>query len=181
VARGVAGWPSVWASRDGLLNSQGVDRATVGATAALKIQNLLQMVAAIVLTIGDSRRPWLELTAAAVFTVSGLVLLVVAVRAQRLPRAAVAVDVSVAVAVLLVAPLFQPVGPVQPWFDWPLLVAFLVAAEASACFSLTLACAATLCLMGAAASWLRGASPAGPAATLVAARAEALSPPVSQA
>jgi signal transduction histidine kinase len=160
VARGVAGWPSVWASRDGLLNSQGVDRATVGATAALKIQNLLQMVAAIVLTIGDSRRPWLELTAAAVFTVSGLVLLVVAVRAQRLPRAAVAVDVSVAVAVLLVAPLFQPVGPVQPWFDWPLLVAFLVAAEASVCFSLTLACAATLCLMGAAASWLVAGAPA---------------------
>jgi ABC-type multidrug transport system fused ATPase/permease subunit len=154
VARGVAGWPSVWGVRDGLLNRQGVERATVGATAALKTHNLLQMVVVIVLTRGESRRPWLELTAAAVFAVSGVVLLVAAFRAQRLPRAAVAVDVVVAVSVLLVAPLFQPVDPSQPWIDWPLFVAFLVAAEASACFSAVQASTATLCLMGSASSWL---------------------------
>ena len=150
----VAGWPSVWGVRDGLLNRQGVERATVGATAALKTHNLLQMVVVIVLTRGESRRPWLELAAAAVFAVSGVVLLVAAFRAQRLPRAAVAVDVVVAVSVLLLAPLFQSVDPSQPWIDWPLFVAFLVAAEASACFSAVQASAATLCLMGSASSWL---------------------------
>jgi signal transduction histidine kinase len=153
VAR-VAGWPSVWGVRDGLLNRQGVERATVGATAALKTHNLLQMVVVIVLTRGESRRPWLELAAAAMFAVSGVVLLVAAFRAQRLPRAAVAVDVVVAVSVLLLAPLFQSVDPSQPWIDWPLFVAFLVAAEASACFSAVQASAATLCLMGSASSWL---------------------------
>jgi MFS family permease len=46
---------------------------------------------------------------------------------------------------------------------------------------ITFAFSVVMMLVGAAASWLRGASPARPAATLVAARAEALSPPVSQA
>jgi hypothetical protein len=136
------------------LNRQGVERATVGATAALKTHNLLQMLVVLVLTRGESRRPWLELAAAAVFAVSGVVLLVAAFRAQRLPRAAVAVDVVVAVSVLLLAPLFQPVDPSLPWVDWPLFVAFLVVAEASACLSPVLASAAMLTLMGAASSWL---------------------------
>jgi hypothetical protein len=154
VARGLARWPSMWASRDGFLNRQGVERATVGATGALKAHNLIQMVVVLVLTRGESRRPSLELAAAAVFAVSAVFMLVVSVRAQRLSRAAVAVDVVVAVSVLLVAPFFQPVDPSQPWVDWPLFVAFLVAAEASACFSPVLASAATLALMGSAASWL---------------------------
>ena len=154
MTRGLAGWPSMWAPRDGFLNSQGVERATVGAVVALKTHNLLQMVVVIVLTRGESSRPWLGLAAAAVFAVSGLILLVAAFRSQRLPRAAVAVDVVVAVSVLLVAPFFQPMDPSQPWIDWPLFVAFLVAAEASACFSPVLASAATLALIGAGASWL---------------------------
>jgi hypothetical protein len=154
VARGLARWPSIWAARDGFLNRQGVERATVGATGALKAHNLIQMVVVLVLTRGESPRPSLELTAAAVFAVSAVFMLVVSVRAQRLSRAAVAVDVVVAVSVLLVAPFFQPVDPSQPWVDWPLFVAYLVAAEASACFTPALASAATLALMGSAASWL---------------------------
>ena len=154
MARGLARWPSMWASRDGFLNRQGVERATVGATGALKAHNLIQMVVVLVLTRGESRRPSLELAAAAVFAVSAVFMLVVSVRAQRLSRAAVAVDVVVAVSVLLLAPFFQPVDPSLPWVDWPLFVAFLVAAEASACFTPALASAATLALMGSAASWL---------------------------
>lgn len=127
---------------------------------ALKIQNLLQMAMVILLTGAESRRPWLEVGAAAAFTASGVVLLVAALRAQRLPRIAVAADVVVAVTVLLLAPLFQPASPAQLWTDWPLLVTFLVGAEASACFPPALASAATLALMGAAGSWLLSGAPA---------------------
>ena len=64
------------------------------------------------------------------FAISGVVLFVASVRAQRVSRTAVSVDVMVTVAALLLAPIFQPVDPSQPWIDWPLFVAFLVAAEA---------------------------------------------------
>ena len=161
MARSRSGRPQRWASlRGSLLNRQGVERATVGAMVALKIQNLLQMALVILLTGAESRRPWLEMCAAAAFTSSGVVLLAAAIRAQRLPRIAVAVDVAVAIAVLMLAPLFQPEGPGQLWTDWPLFVTFLVGAEASACFPPALASAATLALMGAAGSWLAAEAPA---------------------
>jgi signal transduction histidine kinase len=168
VARGVARWPSLrTALRGGFLNRQGVERATVGATVALKTQNLLQMLVVILVTAGESARPWLQWGAAAAFTASGAVLLITAVRAQRLSRAAVALDVVVGVAVLLVAPLFQPVDPAQQWTDWPLFVMFLVAAEAAACFPPALAAAATVALMGAAASWLVTGAPGATSRRLV--------------
>jgi hypothetical protein len=44
---------------------------------------------------------------------------------------------------------------------------------------ITFAFSVVMMLVGATASWLRGESPARPAATRVAARTEALSPPVS--
>jgi signal transduction histidine kinase len=161
MARAAARWPSLWSAvRGGFLNRRGVEWAAVGAMGALKIQNLLQMALVILLTGAESRRPWLELGAAAAFTVSGLVLLVASLRAQRLPRKAVAADVVVAIAVLLSAPLFQPLGPGQLWTDWPLFVTFLVGAEASACFPPALASVATFALMGAAASWLAAGAPA---------------------
>jgi hypothetical protein len=147
-------WPWAWAARDGLLNRQGVEWATVGAMAAFKTHNVLQMVLVIGLTRQESRRLWLELAVATVFAISGVVLLVASVRARRVSRTAVSVDVMVTVAALLLAPLFQPVDPSQPWIDWPLFVAFLVAAEASACLSPALASAATLALMGATSTWL---------------------------
>jgi hypothetical protein len=145
--------------RGDLLSRQGVERAVVGAAVALKSQNLLQMLVVILVTRGESRRPWLEIGAAAAFAVSGVVLLVAAVRAQQLPPRPVAVDVVVAVAVLLVAPLFQPVDQAQLWIDWPIFVSFLVAVEACACFSAAVAATATLALIGATASWLVLGSP----------------------
>src|SRR5664280_2592513 len=168
MARGVARWPSLrTALRGGFLNRQGVERATVGAAVALKTQNLLQMLVIILVTAGESARPWLQWGAAAAFTASGAVLLITAVRAQRLSRAAVALDVVVGVAVLLVAPLFQPVDPAQQWTDWPLFVMFLVAAEAAACFPPALAAAATVALMGGAASWLVTGAPGATSRRLV--------------
>ena len=168
MARGVARWPSLrTALRGGFLNRQGVERATVGAAVALKTQNLLQMLVVILVTAGESARPWLQWGAAAAFTASGAVLLITAVRAQRLSRAAVALDVVVGVAVLLVAPLFQPVDPAQQWTDWPLFVMFLVAAEAAACFPPALAAAATVALMGGAASWLVTGAPGATSRRLV--------------
>jgi len=160
MVRGTVRWPHLWTLRGGFLNRQGVERATVGAMGALKIQNLLQMALVILLTGAESRRPWLETGAAAAFTVSGAVLIVAAVRAQRLPPIAVAADVVIAIAVLLLAPLFQPGGPAQLWTDWPLFVTFLVGAEASACFPPVLAAAATLALMAAGGSWLATGAPA---------------------
>src|ERR1019366_303655 len=131
--------------------------------AAFKTHNVLQMVLVIGLTRQESRRLWLELAVATVFAISGVVLLVASVRARRVSRTAVSVDVMVTVAALLLAPLFQPVDPSQPWIDWPLFLAFLVAAEASACLSPALASAATLALMGATSTWLiSGHLPPGP-------------------
>lgn len=158
--RGPARWASRWAVvRAGLLNRDGVERAAVGAVAALKIQNIVQLLVSVVLTWGQSRRPWLELLTAGFYLVSGAALLITAVRGQRLRRAAVGVDVVVACGVLLVAPLFAPAGAAQVWFDWPIVVSLLVAAEASACFPAPVAAAATGALMVATGSWLATGAP----------------------
>lgn len=149
------------AVRVDLLSGRGVEQALVVATAALKAENVIQMVIVLVLTRGESRNSLLELAAAAAFTVSGAAVLVSAVRSRRLRRGPVTIDVLVGSAVLLVAPLFQPSGQFQQWTDWPLSVTFLVSAEASACFALPAAAAATATLMASASSWLTYQAPNG--------------------
>jgi hypothetical protein len=144
-----------------LLSGRGVEQAIVVAVALLKAENVIQLASVLILTRGESSRPVLELAAAGAITASGLAVLAVSVRRRRLSRAMVGVDVLVGVAVLLLAPAFQPDGQGQQWTDWPLSVTFLVAAEACACFSRGRAAASTLALMAAAGSWLLHDGPNG--------------------
>jgi signal transduction histidine kinase len=136
-----------------LLSAQGVEFAIVVALVALKVMNLVEMIVSALFDDGVSRRAWLEYSSAGLFAASGVVLLAASVRGRRLRPSAVAIDVAVSVAVLLIAPAFAPRGG-QPWTDWPVAVSFLVGAEASACLSPLFAAVACSALMSAASLWL---------------------------
>ncbi len=152
-------WLPRWAgARGGFLSLQGVERAAVGAVVALRIMNTLQMCLTLYFT-RTSGRPWLELAVAGAYVASGVIVLTTALRAQRLSRTAVELDVVVAVTALAVAPLFQPSDPTTQWTDWPVFVSFLVAAEACACLSPARALTSTVALMTAATSWLLFGAP----------------------
>ena len=152
-------WVPRWAGvGGGFLSLQGVERAAVGAVVALKVMNILQMCVTLFFT-RTSSRPWLEFTAAGAYVASGVIVLTTALRAQRLSRPAVELDVVVAFAVLAVAPLFQPSDPTTQWTDWPVFVSFLAAAEACACLSAVRAVTSTVAVMTAAASWLLFGAP----------------------
>jgi signal transduction histidine kinase len=156
--------PTSWSakrssSRRGLLSLAGVDRATVGAVAALKVLNLAQATLVIVFSRDLVRRVPLEVLAAAAVAVAGAVVVWTGYRAQRLVSWAVAADVAIATVVLLISPLFQPVDHLKLWTEWPFLVTFLVVAEGAACFRPFIAIGSTLLVMAAAASWLLASPP----------------------
>jgi len=106
-----------------LLSADGVERATAMGVAILKGMNATQAVAIVLITLSTSRRPWLEVLAVTAYgprAGSRRRLL----RAGRLRRGLVLVDVSIGIAVLLLAPLFQPSqahkpGPVASVRDFP--------------------------------------------------------------
>lgn len=143
----------------GLLSLAGVDRATVGAVAALKALNLAQATLVIVFSRDVVRRVPLEILAAAAVAVAGAVVVWTGYRAQRLVSWAVAGDVAIAAVVVLISPLFQPGDHLTVWTEWPFLVTFLVVAEGAACFRPLIAIGSTLLVMGAAASWLLASPP----------------------
>jgi hypothetical protein len=144
----------VTAAGSGFLSLSGVERAAVGAATGLKVMNTVQMCLTLSLTLRAAARPWLDVAAAGAYLASSLGVLTTAFRARRLRQGAVIIDVVVAVAILLVAPLFQPTGAAGSWADWPLAVTFLAGAEASACLAPVAAAVATAALIATSASWV---------------------------
>ena len=156
--------PTPWSAKrssapHGLLSLAGVDRATVGAVAALKVLNLAQATLVIVFSRDLVRRVPLEILAAATVALAGAVVVWTGYRAQRLVGWAVAADVAAAIVVLLISPLFQPDDHLTLWTEWPFLVTFLVVAEGAVCFRPLIVIGSTLLIMGAAASWLLASPP----------------------
>lgn len=122
--------------------------------AILKGMNAIQAVVVVVITLSASRRPWLEVLAVTAYGLAGLTLVVGSLRAGRLRRGLVLVDVAIGIAVLLLAPLFQPSQGSQAWTDWPVAVTFLIGAEAGAVFGTSGTVLTLAVLMTAASSWL---------------------------
>jgi signal transduction histidine kinase len=122
--------------------------------AILKGMNATQAVVIVVITLSASRRPWLEVLAVTAYGLAGLTLVVGSLRAGRLRRGLVLVDVAVGIAVVLLAPLFQPSQSGQTWTQWPVAVTFLIGAEAGAVFSTSGTVLTLAGLMTAASSWL---------------------------
>lgn len=144
---------------EALLSRPGVERAAVGAVAALKTMNITQAMLVLYVARDAPSRLWLAVATVVALAASGAIVVWTGWRAQRLVRAAVAVDVAVAVVVLAVAPWFQPADPERLWLEWPIFVTFLVGAEAAVCFSPLPAALSTVGLVGAAASWLLASPP----------------------
>ncbi len=137
-----------------LLSADGVERATAIGVAILKGMNAAQAVAMVVIALSASRRPWLEILAVTTYGLAGLALVVGSLRAGRLRRGLVLVDVATGISVVLLAPLFQPSPSGQLWTEWPMAVTFLVGAEAGAVLSTTGTVLTMAGLMTAASSWL---------------------------
>ena len=137
-----------------LLSADGVERATAIGVAILKCMNVIQAVAIVVITLSASRRPWLAVLAVTAYGLAGLTLVVGSLRAGRLRRRLVLVDVAIGIGVVLLAPLFQPSQSGQAWTEWPVTVAFLVGAEAGAVLGTTGTLLTLVGLMAAASSWL---------------------------
>jgi signal transduction histidine kinase len=142
-----------------LLSADGVERATAIGVAILKGMNAVQAVAMVAITLSASRRPWLEVLTVTAYGLSGLILVVASLRAGRLRRELVLVDLAVGIGVVLLAPLFQPAQSGQPWTEWPLAVTFLTGAEAGAVFGTLGTVLSVAGLMTAASSWLLYAPP----------------------
>jgi signal transduction histidine kinase len=137
-----------------LLSADGVERATAMGVAILKGMNATQAVVIVAITLSASRRPWLEVLAVTAYGLAGLTLVVGSLRAGRLRRGLVLVDVAIGIGVVLLAPLFQPSQSGQTWTQWPVTVTFLIGAEAGAVFSTPGTVLALAGLMLAASSWL---------------------------
>jgi signal transduction histidine kinase len=137
-----------------LLSADGVERATAVGVAILKGMNATQAVVIVVITLSASRRPWLEVLAVTAYGLAGLTLVVGSLRAGRLRRGLVLVDVATGIGVVLLAPLFQPSQSGQAWTQWPVTVTFLIGAEAGAVFSTSGTLLTLAGLMTAASSWL---------------------------
>jgi hypothetical protein len=122
--------------------------------AILKGMNATQAVAIVVITLSASRRPWLEVLAVTAYLLAGLALAAGSLRAGRLRRGLVLVDVAVGIAILLLAPLFQPSQGSQTWTEWPVAETFLIGVEAGAVFGTPGTVLTLTGLMAAASSWL---------------------------
>lgn len=140
--------------RRSLLSADGVEQATSMGVAILKGMNAIQAVAIVVITLSASRRPWLEVLAVTAYGLAGLALVVGSLRASRLQRGLVLVDVSIGIAVLLLAPLFQPSQSSQAWTEWPVFVTFLIGVEAGAVLGTSGTVLTSAGMMAAASSWL---------------------------
>ena len=141
-----------------LLSRRGVERSAVAAVAGLRAMNLVQSTLALAAAqIGSVRLDW-AVGALLGLTASGLLVAVSGWRRQQLVGWAVTVDVCLALAVLVAAPLFQPAG--RAWMEWPIWITFLVAAEAAVVYRPLQAATLTLALMAAELSWLLWDPPA---------------------
>jgi signal transduction histidine kinase len=122
--------------------------------AILKGMNATQAVAVVVITLSASRRPWLEVLAVTAYGLAGLTLVVGSLRAGRLRRGLVLMDVAIGIGVVLLAPLFQPSQSGQAWTEWPVAVTFLIGAEAGVVFRTSGTVVTMAGLLAVASSWL---------------------------